>query len=172
MVTKLNIILALMVSLLLSSCMVSFTAAPGSPRTSFPPEMQGKYMATDKKDKKSDTVFLTISENRSESNDKFLNRLIQFTDTTTLSHLGDYYFFNIKSSDSGSTAWYTFPILVKKDALYVFTLPQGKQEKKMAKYVKLVNPANSEYQMDNEPFKNYCEKYLKKKNAIKFIRIK
>ncbi len=172
MITKLNICLITLVSALLSGCMVSFTASPGSPRTAFPAEMQGSYMALDKKDKKTDTIFLTIRENRTESNDKFMNTLVQLTDTTTLSYLGDFYFFNIKNSDSGSIAWYTFPFLVKKDALYIFTLPQGKQEKKMAKYLSATNQANSEYKMDNEPFKDYCEKYLKKKNALKFTRIK
>lgn len=172
MSTRLHFLLFVLCTALFSSCMVCFTAAPGSPRTAFPPEMQGTYRVDDKKDKRNDTIFLTITEKGSVSNDKFMNTLVQFSDTTTLSHLGDFYFFNIKSSDSGSTAWYTLPILVKKDALYVFTLPQGKHEKKMAKYLTATNKANSEYQMDNEPFKNYCEKHLKKKNALKFTRIK
>jgi hypothetical protein len=83
-----------------------------------------------------------------------------------------FYFFNIRHNDSGVITWWTFPILVKQDALYIFSLSQGKQQKKMEKYIKATGKTSGEYTMDNEPFKNYCEKHLKKRKAFKLKRIK
>lgn len=157
---------------LTASCRLStFTAQPGSPRTAFPVEMQGDYESVDQHKGGNDTFRLKIAETTTISNDKMFGKLLQLSDTTTLTHLGDFYFFNIRHNDNGIISWWTFPILVKSDALYVFTLSQGKQQKKMEKYLKSTGKASGQYIMDNEPFKNYCEKHLKKRKAFKLKRI-
>lgn len=158
---------------LLGGCrLLTFTAEPGSPRKEYPAEMQGRYMAIEKQKKGNDTTFVTITATGAETNDAFLGKILQLTDTTTLSHLGDFYFFNIRNTENGTIQWWTFPVRVKKDALYIFSLSQGKQEKKIGKYLKLKGNIRGEYIMDNEPFKKYCEKHLKKRKAFKFKRIK
>ena len=159
--------------LLITGCRLStFTAQPGSPRAAFPIEMQGNYQSVDKHKGGNDTFSLKIAETTTISNDKMFGKLLQLSDTTTLTHLGDFYFFNIRHNDNGVITWWTFPILVKQDALYIFSLSQGKQQKKMEKYIKATGKTSGEYIMDNEPFKNYCEKHLKKRKAFKLKRIK
>ncbi len=159
--------------LLASSCRLStFTAQPGSPRAAFPAEMQGDFISINKNKNGNDTFILKIAETTTVSNDKIFSKLMQLTDTTTLTHLGDFYFFNVRHDENGKITWWTFPILVKSDALYVFSLSQGKQQKRMEKYLKNTGFASGEYVMDNEPFKNYCEKHLKKRKAFKLKRIK
>lgn len=163
----------LSVVLLVASCRLStFTAQPGSPRVAFPAEMQGNFMAINKHKGENDTFTLKIAETTTISNDKLFGRMLQLSDTTTLTHLGDFYFFNIRHNDNGDISWWTFPILVKEEALYIFSLSQGKQQKKMEKYIKTSGKKSGEYLMDNEPFKNYCEKHLKKRKAFKLKRIK
>ncbi len=152
--------------LLTTGCgFANFTAMPGSPRTAFPTELQGKYIATNK-GVRTDTFFLTITENKSITNDPILSDLIQLTDSTRLSHLGDFYFFNVRSSDSAhKNDWTIFPVYQKNDFLYIYSMPLGKQTHKLEKYLK--QNSNGDYIMDNEPFKTYCEKYLKKKKYRK-----
>jgi len=143
----------------------NFTAMPGSPRTTFPTELQGQYRSINKENK-NDTFNLSIGETTSKTNDAILNNLIQLTDSTKLSHLGDFYFFNVRSSDSAhKNDWTIFPVYQKNDFLYIYSIPIGKQTKKLDKY--LAQNSNGIYIMDNEPFKNYCEKYLKKKKYRK-----
>ncbi|MDI1232802.1 MAG: hypothetical protein PSX81_00815 [bacterium] len=165
---------AIVVLIVLSaSCRLStFTMQPGSPRSSFPSEMQGDFMSIDKHKSGNDTFILKITETKTISSDKVFGKLMQLSDTTTLTHLGDFYFFNIRHNDNGIISWWTFPILVKADALYIFSLSQGKLQKKMEKYIKATGNESGEYIMDNEPFKKYCEKHLKKRKAFKLKRIK
>ncbi len=167
-------LLVLMLSvLLLGSCrLTTFTAAPGSPRVAFPVEMQGNYMAVEKHKGGKDTFTLEIKESQAITNDQLLGRFLNLSDSTTLTHLGDFYFYSIRHTNNGHFIWWTFPVLVKHDCLYVFSLSQGRQQKKMEKYIKLTGNASGEYLMDNEPFKNYCEKHLKKRKAFKLKRIK
>ncbi len=162
--------------LVFSSCsFIKFTAQPGSPRTTFPYDLKGRYYIIDKESK--DTFYLTITDTQANSNDNTLNDLLQLTDSTNLTHLGDFYFFNIKDSETNAnkTYWNIFPLYLKGDYLYVYTLTKGKLEKKLKKKVKYDASDNS-YIMDNESFKTFCEKNLKrrkyKRKASKLIRIK
>ena len=162
--------------LLLASCgFAHFTAMPGSERKVFPTELQGNYISLNTEKNSKDTFTLTITDTQSITNDAILKDLLQLTDSTTLSHLGDFYFFNVKGQDSANRiTWTLFPIYPKNDILYIYSIPLGKQTKKLNKYLK--QDINGTYIMNNEPFKNYCEKYLKKKryrkNASKLHKIK
>lgn len=160
--------------LLATGCrLTSYTAQPGSPRTAFPAEMHGTYIAVEKHNGVSDTTKLVIAADKIEINDAFFGKYLKLTDSTTLTHLGDYYFFNVRNTDSaGKYNWSVFPIRVKENALYIFNLPQGKQQKIIEKYLKKSPGKSGEYIMDNEPFKNFCEKHLKKRKALKLKRIK
>ncbi len=153
----------------LSSCrLCTFTQQPGSSRTSYPKELQGYFLYIEKHNGIKDTTYFNITENSLETNDPYLTKLCQLSDTTTLTHLGDYYFFNIRNFDSTNHySWQVFPIKATKDGLYVFTLSITKHQKKINKYLKLKAGSQTEFIMDFEPFKNYCEKKLRKRNAIK-----
>ena len=153
----------------ISSCrLCTFTMQPGSPRTSYPKELQGNFLYIEKHNGIKDTTFFNITETTLETNDPYLTKLCQLSDTTTLTHLGDYYFFNIRNVDSTNKySWQVFPIKATDDALYVFTLNITKHQKKLNKYLKLNGSSQSEFIMDFEPFKNYCEKKLRKRHAIK-----
>lgn len=171
---KLKTLFFALIILTVSSCrLTSYTAQPGSPRTAFPAEMHGTFMAIEKHKGVSDTTIMTITENKITVNDIIFGKYLKLTDTTTLTHLGDFYFFNVRNTDSlGRNNWTVFPVLVKSNAIYLFNLPQGKIQKKIEKYLKPTGNMSGEYIMDNEPFKNYCEKYLKKRKAYKLKRIK
>lgn len=159
----------------LSSCqLATFNSRPGVIVKSYPKEMYGTYMAVEKHDGVRDTHYITIDDKGAKMDDPVMNKIIDLSDTNnTLSHLGDFYYLNVRQQDSGNMAiWYVYPFEFDEKHLYIYTLSLGKTQKKMAKYLESSGRKDGDFKMDNAAFLKYCEKHLKKRKALKLKRIK
>ncbi|MBL7836013.1 MAG: hypothetical protein JNM67_00720 [Bacteroidetes bacterium] len=166
-----------LVLLLASSCkFANFTERPGVVKESFPKDMYGVYRHIEKSNGVRDTHILTIDSLGAHINDPLLDKIVNLKDSNnTLTHLGDYYYLNVKDTDSaGNFTYYVYPFEYDKKNLYIYKLfYDDKSNKRMLKSgLKLSGKRDGQYIMDNMPFKAYVEKYLKKKNAIHFKKIK
>jgi len=162
-------------ALLLGSCqLASFSSRPGVIVNEYPKALHGTFRAIEKHDGVRDTHDIVINEKGAKMDDAMMNKIIDLSDTnTSLSHLGDFYYLNVRETDSaGHAFWYVYPFEFDEKHLYIYTLTLGKTQKKMRKYLESSGKKNGNYTMDNEAFKRYCEKHLKRKKALKLTRIK
>ncbi len=165
------------VLLLASSCkFANFTERPGVIKEGFPKEMYGVYQNIEKTKGGKDTHILTIDSLGAHINDPLLDKIVNLKDSNnTLTHLGDFYYLNVKDTDSaGNYTYYVYPFEYDKRNLYIYKLfYDDKSNKRMLKSgLKPSGKREGQYVMDNMPFKEFVEKYLKKKNAIHFKKIK
>lgn len=163
--------------ILLGSCQfASFTERPGVNVTEFPEAMYGSYQIVDKTNDVNDTHVLVINKNGASINDPIVSKIIDLKDSNnTLSHLGDFYYMNARQIDSlGKYTYYIYPFEFDSKHLYIYKILLTKKSiKQMAKSgLKPSLRRNGEYVMDNVTFKRYVERYMKKKDAIKFKKIK
>lgn len=170
--------ICLMLLSLLASCQfASFTARPGVPVTAYPQDMYGTYRHIDEHDGIKDTHVLTVNEKGAViDNDNIIGGLVDLTDTNnSLTHLGDFYYLNVKVTDStGRSVWFVYPFEYDQKHLYIYKLLLNKKSLKRMKRAGLKPSGlrNGEYLMNDEAFKHYCEKHMRRKEALKFIRIK
>ncbi len=167
-------ILGCILALALSSChFATFNARPGVVVKAYPKEMYGTYQAIEKHDGVTDTFHVTINEKGARMDGGIMKNYIDLSDTNnTLSHLGDFYYLNVRDKDTAGIYWTVYPFEQKGKYLYIYSLPLGKAIKKMGKYLKPSGRKKGDYIMDNEGFRKYCEKHLKKRKALKLKRIK
>lgn len=161
---------------LLSACqMASFTARPGVIIKTFPETIYGKYQFIEKHKGYKDTHVVSIGVNGVISNDPLVSGILAQNDSNnTLSHLGDFYYINVHHTDSlGKHAWFVYPFEFDHNNLYVYKLVLTKKSVKRMKRagLELTGKESGEYTMDNQAFKAYCEKFMKRRDAIKFKRI-
>ncbi len=161
----------------LSAChYASFTDRPGVIVPKFPDAMCGKYQNVTKSKGVYDTTFITVNSNGIVYSDGSVNKAISLNDSMySLSHLGDYYYMNVKESDStGKNTYFVYPFEFNEKSVYVYILPYNNTTIKQMKKAGLgiSTRMTGEYVMDNKAFKNYVEKRLKRKKAFKFNKIK
>ncbi len=159
----------------LSSCqLATFSSRPGVQLKSYPKELHGTYQSIEKHDGVRDTNYIVINEEGAKMNDEIMDKIIDLSDTNnSLSHLGDFYFLNVSERDSaGQSHWYIYPFEYDGKHLYIYTLSLGRTQKKLGKYLKASGKRNGSFTMENESFRKYCEKHLKKRKAMKLKRIK
>ncbi len=163
---------------LASSCQLAhFTERPGVEVSAFPSEMYGTYIHIEKSKGVSDTHTLLINASGAKIDDPIIGRYTDLSDSNNrLSHLGDFYYLNVKETDSGvlESSWLIYPFEYDNKHIYIYKLTLSKKNlKRMARCgLKPTGRRTGEYYMNNEAFKKYCEKYLRRKEAIKFTRIK
>lgn len=168
----------LILTCLASSCQLAhFTEKPGVAVSAFPADMYGTYIHIEKSKGISDTHTLHITANGAKIDDPIIGRYTDLSDTNNrLSHLGDFYYLNVKEADSNAleTSWLIYPFEYDSRHIYIYKLTLSKKNlKRMARCgLKPTGRRTGEYFMNNEAFKKYCEKYLRKKEAIKFTKIK
>jgi hypothetical protein len=172
-----QLIFLTLLALSFSSCQIAkFTARPGVIVKNFPTDMYGQYQHIEKHNGVRDTTLVTINTEGVKFNDPIIGNMIDAQDSNfSLSHLGLYYYMNIKQTDSlNASLYYIYPFRYNSRYLYVYKLVLTKKSiKKMRKAgLKLSGRLNGEYTMENKAFKQYCEKYLRKRDAIKFIKLK
>jgi hypothetical protein len=163
-----------MLILSMGSCQfATFDARPGVLVKTYPKEIQGTWQSVEKHKGVRDTHNLVVTE-KGVKIDATTEKMLNLSDTdNTLSHLGDFYFLNIREQDSTGKAYYTvYPFEFDEKHLYFYILSVGKTQKKLNKLLKHASSKVGHYQMDNEVFKNYCEKHLKRRKAMKLTRIK
>lgn len=168
-----NVLTTLALLTLACSCQyATFTARPGVLVKDYPKDMYGTYSCITKEKGVRDTHTLVINEKGARVDDS----RIDLKDTNyTLSHLGDFYYVNERNSDSAGNSWFfVYPFEYDKNHIYLHHLVITKKSLKRMEKCGLVTTGKrkNEYKMDNEPFKKYCEKYLRKKDAMVFKRIK
>lgn len=169
--------IALVCLILGSSCqMASFTERPGVIREGFPKEMYGVYRHIEKSNGLRDTHVLSIDSLGAHIDDPVYSRIVNLKDSNnSLSHLGDYHYLNVRDMDSsGRYTYFVYPFEFDSRNLYVYKLTlSDKAIKRLEKCgLKPSGRRKGEYVMDNMPFKRYVEKYLRKKDAIRFKKIK
>lgn len=173
---KLNVIAFFALLCCLSACqMASFTARPGIVMKTFPESVYGKYQFIEKHKGYRDTHVIQIAANGVVSNDPLVSGILAQNDSNnTLSHLGDFYYVNVHRVDSnGQDAWFVYPFEFDHSHLYIYKLMLSKKSlKRMQKAgLKLTGKESGAFTMNQEAFKAYCEKYMKRRDAIKFNRI-
>lgn len=155
-----------------TSCQfATFTAKPGVSVKEYPTDMYGTYRCITREKGVRDTHTLVINEKGARVDDS----RVDLSDTNyTLSHLGDFYYVNERNADSAGNSWYfVYPFKYDKSHIYLYHLViTDKNIKRMTKCgLVRTGTRKNEYRMDNEPFRKYCEKYLKKRDAMVFKRI-
>ncbi len=162
-------ILITFVSLLLGACkFYHFDNIAGVSLPEFPIELRGNYFYIQKHNGIKDTVKITINSNSITSqNDNYL-KTITLSDSIILTKIQSQYFINILNKDSSnSNIWQVFPFKNSKSNLYLHFLTQNKKNKKILKYLETKNNS-AILKMDTLKLKQFCDKKLKKRKAIKF----
>ncbi|MCC6818387.1 MAG: hypothetical protein IT245_05820 [Bacteroidia bacterium] len=172
-----NTTLILLSLFFVTACqLATFTERPGVSRDAFPKDMYGVYMNIEKSNGIKDTHILTVDSTGANIDDPILSKIVNIKDSNnTLSHLGDYHYLNVKDSDSaGNYTYFVYPFEYDSKNLWVYKIIlSDKSLKRMAKCgLRPSGKREGEYVMDNMAFKKYVEKYLKKKDAIRFKKIK
>lgn len=172
-----NRFLYICLSLFLGSCtFASFTERPGVLVKEYPKDIYGTYINIDKSNGVRDTHILKVDANGAHIDDPIFAGFSNLNDSVnSLSHLGDFFYLNVSKIDStGKTYWFVYPFEYDSKNIYIYKLVLTKKSiKKMRKSgLKPTGKYLGQYYMDNNAFKKYCERYLKKKDAIKFTRIK
>ena len=171
--TNRSVFLYIVLAFFVASCQyATFTAKPGVPIKDYPNDMYGTYQCVTKEKGVRDTHTLVINDKGARVDDS----RIDLKDTNyTLSHLGDFYYVNERNTDSAGNSWYfVYPFKYDKNHIYLYHLVITKKNLKHMEKCGLVitGRRKNEYKMDNESFKKYCERYLRKKDAMVFKRIK
>lgn len=168
--------IALLILLTASSCQfAAFTDKPGVPVQRFPADMYGKYRFIEKHKGVRDTHFLEIDDQGARLNEPILGQFYNTSDSNkSLSHLGDFYYLNLRAGDSADLAYFVYPFELHKNNLYIYKLLLSKKNiRRMEKAgLKNVKGKQGTYLMENEAFKHYVEKHLRRRDAIKFTRIR
>lgn len=154
--------------------MMLFTDIPGMKMKQYPKELSGTYQYIQKAKNQSDTQIITVSEHAVEMNMPLIERLVSLNDTDLLmSHFGHFYFLNFKKDSIGNQqAWLIYPFNFDEKSLYIYPLMlDNKSSKRMIKCGIEPEKKAGFFRMDNEAFKKYCQKYLKKRHATKLKRI-
>jgi hypothetical protein len=170
-----NLFLCIILLLGVSGCqLATFNARPGVGVSSYPKELHGTWRAIERHDGVKDTHLVVISDKGVKMDDATMDKALNLSDTNnTLSHLGDFYFLNVREMDSaGSPYWIIYPFEFDNDHLYVYCLSMGKTQKKLNKYLKTTGRRDGYFMMEDQAFKKYCEKHLKRRKALKLTRIK
>jgi hypothetical protein len=162
--------------LFLTSCrFASFTERPGVILNDYPKDMYGTYQQIEKKDGVADTHTLVVNELGAKLKDGFAYYDLQSLDSnSSISHLGDYYYLNVKESDStGLYSYIVYPFEFDSKNLYIYKIVLSKKNlKRMQRCgLKVSGRKTGEFVMENKAFKKFVEKYLRKKDAIKFKKI-
>jgi hypothetical protein len=156
--------------------MASFNGKPGVEVKEVPSEMRGTYIHIDKEKGVSDTITLLVGATSAEIDDPMVGKLLIEGDSTrTLSHLGDFYYFNVCEEDSnGRVTYIVYPFEFARNTLFVYKLQLTKKSMKRMNRsgLKQTGRRIGEYYMDKEPFRKYCERNLKRKDALKFKKVK
>ncbi len=173
---KQNIILLSLLLLSFSACQfASFTERPGVIVKSYPEPMYGTYQHIEKSNGVSDTHTLVVSSAGASINDGAISRIVNLSDSNnTLSHLGDFYYMNVKETDStGRYTYFVYPFEYDAKHIYIYKILLSKKSiKHMQKAgLHISTRQTGEYVMDNMAFKKYVEKHMKRKDAIKFNKI-
>lgn len=163
--------------LFLGACrMASFTDKPGVSVKEFPAEMIGTYIQIEKENGISDTHNLVITSNSAKLNDNMISYGFEMNDTNySITHLGDFHYLNIKETDStGKASFVVYPFEYNSKSLLVYKIVLSSKNLKRMKKCGLMESGrrNGEFVMDNKAFKRFVEKYMKRKDALKFIKIK
>lgn len=163
--------------LLASSCQLnSFTERPGVILKGYPEQMYGKYIFIEKSKNGKDTHVLNVDSTGVILEEPMVNKIDNIIDSnSSISHLGDFYYLNIKETDTiGNVTYYVYPFKFDDRHLYFWSLYRSDKEmKRMLKCgLKPSGRMDSELIMDNMPFKKYVEKYLRKRDAVRFKKIK
>lgn len=171
-----KLLLFILISCGAVSCkMISFTSRPGVPVNTFPTEMHGKYLYVEKSNGNRDTHRLVIDSTGARLDDELLGRVLEMGDSLIdISHLGKYYHLNVEESDStGKPLFYVYPFRYKNGKLYIHPIPLNKKNVRKMNRSGMIESGrrNGEYIMDNDAFKTYCERFLRKKNALIFTKI-
>jgi hypothetical protein len=176
MLSKKQIGITLCSLLLMVSCrFASFTERPGVILNEYPKGMYGTYQQIEKKDGVADTHTLVVNEQGAKLKDGFAYYDLNSLDSnSSISHLGDYYYLNVKESDStGLYSYMVYPFEFDSKNLYIYKIVLSKKNlKRMQKCgLKASGRKTGEFVMENDAFKKFVEKYLRKKDAIKFKKI-
>lgn len=168
--------IALILLLTASSCQfAAFTDKPGVPVQRFPADMYGSYRFIEKNKGIRDTHILEINGQGARLNDPILGQFYNSSDSNkSLSHLGDFYYLNILAGDSNDRAYFIYPFELHRNNLYIYKLLLSKKTiRRMEKAgLKSVKGKQGTYLMDNEAFKHYVEKHMRRRDALKFTRIR
>ncbi len=176
MMNKLSISLLFVLLISLGSCQfASFTERPGVIVKSYPEAMYGTYQHIEKDNGVSDTHTLVVGPTGASINDGVISRIVNLSDSSnSLSHLGDFYYMNVKESDStGRYTYFVYPFEYDSKAIYIYKILLSKKSIKHMKKAGLhiSTRQNGEYVMENMAFKKYVEKHMKRSDAIKFKKV-
>ena len=174
MTLKTRIIFGLLLLLSMGSCQfATFDARPGIIVKTYPKEIYGTWQSIEELKEGKDTHTLEISE-KGVKIDASAEKLMNLSDTNnSLSHLGDFYYLNVREEDSTGNPYYiVYPFEFDDNHIYVYSLSLGKTEKKLRKRLQPASARTGHFKMDDEAFKTYCERNLKKRKAMTLTRIK
>lgn len=168
-------ILIVLSLVLLSSCkMMTFDKVPGMIIKDYPEELYAQYLIINKNKGVKDTQIISISKDGIQSDWTKNNSFFSFKDSSlVLSHFGNFYFMSLSGSSKDSLPHYiVFPFQFDSEYLYLHQLGTDKKSLKRMKKMGLVAINDPTYiKMNEEQFKKYCHKYLKKRKAQKYKRI-
>lgn len=167
--------MAFLTVLLLSACrMASFTSVPGVKLGQYPESLRGTYRFIENKEGVADTSVVLISANEIHMKSSSMKVDILLNDSAnSITHLGDFYYLNTMENDSARRYYLIFPFEYNSKYLYVYKINLSSQNlKRMRKCgLKESGRAPGEFIMEDKAFKKFVEKHLKRKDAIKFVRI-
>lgn len=176
MMNKLSISLLFVLLVSLGSCQfATFTERPGVIVKSYPEAMYGTYQHIEKDNGVSDTHTLVIGPSGASVNDGIIRGIVNLSDSSSsLSHLGDFYYLNVKQADStGRYTYFVYPFEYDSKTIYIYKILLSKKSIKRMKKAGLhiSTRQNGEYVMENMAFKKYVEKHMKRSDAIKFKKV-
>jgi len=159
---------AILISLL-GSCTIRFDRVPKNTLTEFPKEIQGKYLFTSRQN--TDSTYVTITAGTLRVSDQNIMKGGGLSDSLKLAKIGKYYYICQMGYDKGRKVWDIYPATFKGNKLFIHALAEDRYKKAYKKYFKQIEGYDNLYEMDEEKMGKFCKRKLKKKEALKLIRV-
>jgi len=155
--------------IVLSSCTIRFDRVPKNVLSEFPKEMQGKYLFTSRQN--TDSTYVTITTNTLRISDQNIMEGGGLSDSLKLAQIGNYYFICQLGHEKDRKVWDIYPTKYKDNKLYIHALAEDRNKKAYSKYFKKVDGFENLYEMNDAKMEKFCKRKLKKKEALKLIRV-
>ncbi|MDP2175262.1 MAG: hypothetical protein Q8K70_05055 [Bacteroidota bacterium] len=156
--------------------MVTFNRVPGMVMPQYPEELFAEYQLIQKSNGIKDTHRFIINKNGIQTTVPVLSQMFNFSDSNlVISHYGHFYFLSANNLQADSLShWLVFPFQYDKNHLYLHKITLDKKTLRQLRKSGLKNNGTSstEFILEDENFKRYCNRYLKKRKSTKFKRIK
>jgi|GEM_PF-4682503 len=157
----------------MSACsLVNFDRTPNADKLAeFPDELLGNYNIEGYKTD-GDTGYVSVSKTEIEIIDNKISTKIGLSDSIMLFKMEKYFILSVQVEENNQLRWELYPLKTKKDCIYLYPISFSRYKKSLQKYFSNTPSLKFGYQLNDNEFKKFVEKKLRKKYALKLKKLK